>query len=322
MKKPLILLIILTFFSAPSARADRQLLDQVVAIVNDDPITQSELDGVMRPVYEDYKSQYSGQALMEAMVDAKRKILNQLIEDKLVYQEAIAQKIEPNEAEVEGMLGDFKKKFKSDMDMEDALSKEGMSFQALRERLERQSVIRHLQDMEVRAKVVVSPLEVEEFYAQHADEFSSEGTVRVRSLTVKKSEEAREKGLTDETAKNKIEKLKKRISDGEDFGVIAQDSSEDTSAKMGGLSEWIRPGEMIPEINQVIFSLKPGQISDVIETPMGYHIFRLEEKKEKFRKTLEEAKPLIYDRLFREKSMKRFQEWINSLKRNAYISIR
>ncbi len=323
MKKPLFLLMFLFCVSVPAfAEGARQLLDQVVAIVNDDPITQSELDMILRPVYEDYKSQYTGEALMSALTDAKRKVLNQLIEDKLVYQEAKNQKIEPDVQEVEEMLADFKKKFKSDDELEDTLSKEGMSLSALRDRLERQSVIRSLQEREVRAKVVVSPLEVEQFYQEHADQFASEGTVRVRSLTIKKSEEARAKGLTDEGAKKKIDNLKLRVEKGEDFNTLAQQHSEDTAAKNGGLTNWIKPGEMIPEINQVIFSLKPGQVSNVIETPMGYHIFRVEEKREKFQKSLEEARPLIYQKIFQEKSMKRFQEWMESLKRTAYISIR
>lgn len=313
---------LLTLVLNPVARADRQLLDQVVAIVNDDPITQSELDGVMRPIFEDYKAQYSGEELMMQLTDVKRKVLNQLIEDKIVYQVAKDQKIQPDESEVESQLADFHKRFKSDLELEDALSREGMSMTVLRERLERQSVIRKLQDMEVRAKVVVSPLEVEDFYNNNTESFASEGMVRVRSLTIKKNSEAREKGLTDEASKNKIQKLKSRIQAGEDFATLAQQNSEDTTAKNGGLTDWIKPGEMIPEINQVIFSLKPGQVSDIIETPMGYHIFRIEEKKEKFRKSLEEARPQIYDKIFREKSQKRFQEWMESLKRNAYISIR
>ncbi len=328
MKKFLFLTILFAAVLSPASRPvfaqgeQRQLLDQVVAIVNDDPITQSELDVTMRPIYEDYKSQYKGEALMEALTDARRKLLNQMIEDKLVYQEAKNQKIEPDIDQVDKQLDDLKAKFKSETDMEDMLAKEGMSLSAMRERLERQSVIQHLHEMEVRAKVVVSPLEVEQFYQEHSDEFSSDETIRVRSITVKKNEDAREKGLTDETAKTKIENLRKRALAGQDFDSLAVQFSEDTSAKNGGLSEWIKQGEMIPEIDHIIFGLKKGQMSEVIETPMGYHVFRIEEKKDKYKKSFNEAREIIYARIFREKSMKRFQEWLVELKRNAYVSIR
>lgn len=324
MKKLLFLIIMFAAVSSPvfAEGEQRQLLDQVVAIVNDEPITQSELDVTMRPVYEDYKSQYSGEALMEALTEARRKLLNQMIEDKLVYQEAKNQKIEPDIDQVDKQLDDLKSKFKSENDLEDTLAKEGMSLSAMRERLERQSVIQHLHDMEVRAKVVVSPLEVEQFYQDHSNEFSSDELIRVRSITIKKSEEAREKGLTDEAAKAKIENLRKRALAGQSFESLSTEFSEDTSAKNGGLSDWIKAGDMIPEIDHVIFRLKKGGLSDVIETPMGYHIFRIEDKKDKYKKSFNEAREMIYSKIFREKSIKRFQEWMNELKRNAYVSIR
>lgn len=325
MKKLLFLTLLLPVVSLPAFATEtpqRQLLDQVVAIVNDEPITQSELDVTMRPIYEDYKGQYSGQALMEALTEARRKLLNQMIEDKLVYQEAKNQKIEPEIGQVEKQIEDLKNKFKGENDLEDALAKEGMSLSVMRERMERQSVIQQLHEMEVRAKVVVSPREVQEYYEEHSNEFSSDGSIQVRSMTVKKSEEAREKGLTDEIAKAKIENLRKRVLAGQEFALLAQESSEDTSAKNGGLSEWIKPGDMIAEIDRVIFSLKKGEMSEIIETPMGYHLFRVEEIREKYKKSFNEAREEIYARLFREKSIKRFQDWMKELKRDAYVSIR
>lgn len=325
MKKSLLVLALILAISTPVFAADsapRQLLDQVVAIVNDDPITQSELDVTMRPVYEEYRSQYNGEALMEALTEARRKLLNQMIEDKLVYQEAKNQKIEPEIDRVDKQIEDLKSKFKSETDLEDALAKEGMSLSTMRERMEKQSVIQQLHDMEVRAKVVVSPLEVEGYYEDHPDDFSGESSMRVRSITIKKNEDAREKGLTDETAKTKIENLRKRALAGQDFESLATEFSEDTSAKNGGLSDWIKPGEMIAEIDQIIFAMKKGEISQVIETPMGYHVFRVEETREKYKKSFNEARDEIYQRIFREKSIKRFQEWMSELKRNAYVSIR
>lgn len=323
MKKFLFFTVLFAAVSVPAfAEAQRQLLDQVVAIVNDDPITQSELDVTMRPIYQDYKSQYSGEALMEALTEARRKILNQMIEDKLVYQEAKNQKIEPDIDRVDQQLEDLKKNFKADVDLEDALAKEGMSLSAMRERMERQSVIQRLHEMEVRAKVVVSPLEVEAYYEEHADEFSSEKMIRVRSITIKKNEDAREKGLTDEAAKSKIDNLRKRALAGQDFESLSTEFSEDTSAKNGGLSDWIKPGEMISEIDSIIFKMKKGEVSEVIETPMGYHVFRVEELREREKKTFEEAREDIYQKIFRDKSIKRFHEWMTELKRGAYVSIR
>ncbi len=339
MKKPVFFLIILALITSPrvwaedaaaasaavppvAAAPQSQLLDQVVAVVNDEVITQSEIDMLLRPIYEQYKKQFPETQLMEKMNDARQKLLSQMIEDKLVFQEAKSQKIEIDEAEIDQEVDLFKKRFKTDGELEDALHHEGLSMNEMRERIRRQAMIRRLQDQEVRAKIVVSPLEVDAYYKAHPDEFSSGEKVRVRSITIRKDAIAQEKGLKDEGAKKKIENIRKKILSGESFGKLAKENSEDTNTENEGLGDWLVRGDMIPEIDNAIFKLKQGEISQVIESPMGYHLFRAEERKEKFRKTLEESREEIFSILFRQKFEEHFQEWMKELKRNAYISVR
>ena len=327
--KPFISFILLSCLLAAPAFAEpereqthSQILDQVIAVVNDEPITQSEIDMLMRPVYEQYRKDYQGDKLMRMLEEVHNKLLNQLIEDRLVFQEAKTQGIQIDETTVDDQVEEFKKGFKSENEMEDAMRKEGLTLNGMRERLRRQAMIRKLHDTEIRSKVVVSPIEINEYYEKNAKEFSSGGQLRVRSITIKKSNEARSKGLTDEAAKNKIEGLRRQILNGEDFGKLAKQNSEDTSAAQEGLSEWIEHGAMIPAIDDVIFKLKTGEISSVIETEMGYHLFRVEETHQPFKKSLEEVRDQIYGKLFSDKAQERFREWTQELKRNAYISIR
>ena len=325
--KPLITVIFLFCLILPGAFAGQesrppQLLDQVVAVVNDDPITQSEVDTLMRPVYEQYRRNYQGGKLISMLEEVHKKLLDQLIEDKLVFQEAKNQKIEIDESAIDEQIENFKKRFKSENEMEDAMRKEGLALSDMRERLRRQAMIRKLHDTEIRSKIVVSPMEVNEYYEKNTKEFSSDGQLRVRSLTVKKSNEARLKGLMDEAAKSKIQDLRAKILAGEDFGKLAKQNSEDISAKDEGLSDWIERGAMIPAIDEVIFKLNLSEISGVIETEMGYHLFRVEEIKKAFKQNIEEVRNQIYGKIFSIKAQERFQEWTQELKRNAYISIR
>ncbi|MBI3316815.1 MAG: peptidylprolyl isomerase [Candidatus Omnitrophica bacterium] len=302
--------------------AESQMLDQVVAVVNNEAITQSELDLIFRPVYEEYKNNMSGEQLMATLSEARRKLLNQLVEDRLVLQEAKSQNIEVSEDEVERDFKEFVKRYKTEEDLEQALYKEGLNLTLLRERLKNQAMIRQLHDREIRARVIVSPLEVEDYFKNHPQEFASQDRVKVRSLTLKKGEEARLKGLTDEGAKTKIETLRNRIMAGEDFETLAKENSEDAQAKNGGLGDWVERGEMIPVIDQVIFSMKPQEYSDIVETEMGYHFFRLEMREEGKKRSFEEVRDEIFGNLFRRKVSMRFREWMNELRREAYISIR
>ena len=183
-------------------------------------------------------------------------------------------------------------------------------------------MIRSLQDQEIRAKVVVSPVEIEEYYNSHPDEFAGQERLKVRSITLTKNDEAREKGTLDEMAKAKIEDLYKKVKAGANFEELAKNFSQDSNTQNGGLSDWVRRGEMIPVIDDIIFNLPSGQISEIVETPMGYHIFRVEEKEEGKKRSLEDARHEIHQKLYQKEAAKRFREWMQELKRNAYISVR
>lgn len=323
MKKWIWAVILLIVVSAPdSAWARRELLDQVIAVVNDEPVTQSELDVLLRPLYDQFREEYRGEELVVKLNEARQKLLNQLIEDRLVYQEAVNQKIEVDPSEVDRAVAEFRKRFPSEIAMEEVLREQGLALTDLKERFRRQAMIRQLHNIEIRSKVVVSPKEIEEFYQKSPEKFSSRERLKTRSITVKKSYETRENGTTDEVAKKKIADIRARILAGQDFASLAKESSEDVHAEKGGLSDWVERGTMIPVINDVIFALKLGEISEVIETPMGYHLFRVEEKEQGSQKSLEEVRDQIFEELFRQKGDERFYDWMQELKKNAYISIR
>lgn len=318
-------LFILTLFFlslALPAKAEKQLLDRVVAVVNDDAITQSELDIVLRPLYEEMKNEFQGQELMKALADIRLKLLNQLIEDRLVFQEADKKGVQIDEAHIDERLKEFTSRFKTEQEMDEVLKAQGLALKNIRERVRRQTIVQALHDSEIRSKIVVSPLEMEAYYNEHPEEFTEEDKIKVRSMTIKKSDEARSKGLKDEEAWRKIQELRENIVSGADFSALAKQHSQDMQAADGGEGDWIERGEMIPAIDEIIFKLKVGETSEIIETSMGYHFFRVEEQQAGRKPTYDEVREGIYGYLFKKKSDKRFQEWMEELKSKAYISIR
>jgi len=182
--KKLILILMLAVLLTPFAQAEEELLDRVVAVVNDEVITQAELDAFLRPLYEEYSQQYSGDELIKLVQEARSKVLSQLIEDKLVYQEAVKEGIEVKEDEIDAELETFKDRVGKDTDVDAMLEREGMSMKALREKLKKQLMIRKLQDREVRGKVIVSPLEIETFYKENPDKFKRKERVKENSATI------------------------------------------------------------------------------------------------------------------------------------------
>jgi parvulin-like peptidyl-prolyl isomerase len=323
MKKLIFLLILsIALWVSPAYAAQEELLDRVVAVVNDEVITQAELDTFLRPLYEQYSKEYSGQELVQVMGEIRQKMLSQMIEDKLVYQEAVAMGIEVKDEEVEKELQTFKSKMEKPEALDELLEREGLTMKALRERLKKQAMVRQLQDREIRSKVIVSPAEVEEFYKNNPDQFKTKERVQVKSLTIKKSEEAREKGLTDEQAKQRIELLAQKIRMYRNFDQIVKDFSEDSHAKQGGVGEWIDRGAMIESVDNVIFKASIGEVTEIVETPVGYHMFRIEAREPEKVRYFEEVKDQIAGYLFQEKSAARFRDWMEEVKKAAYISIK
>jgi peptidyl-prolyl cis-trans isomerase SurA len=323
MKKLLFVILAFVLF-VPFARAaqEEQLLDRVVAVVNEEVITQAEVDTFLRPIYQQYSAEMSGEALAKAINEVRQKILSQMIEDKLVYQEAVAQGIEIKDEDLEKEFQDFKAKMEKPEELDELLEREGLTMKSLRERLKKQAMVRQLQDREIRSKVIISPLQVEDFFKNNPEKFKTKERVRVRSLTVKKSEEARAKGLTDEKAKQRMDLLDQKIKLYRNFDQVVKDFSEDSHAKEDGLGDWIERGAMIESVDNVIFKTPVGKLTGIVETPVGYHIFRIEAKEPENVRTFEEVKAQISGYLFEEESNKRFKEWMEEIKKSAYISIK
>lgn len=321
MKRLALVMLIISALIAPAC-AEEELLDRVVAVVNDEVITQAELDVFLRPLYDEYSQQYSGEELIRLIQEARSKLLNQLIEDRLAYQEAAKLGLEVKEEDVDMEVEAFKTRIEEPVDMDTMLEKEGMSMKAFREKLKKQIMIRKLQEQEVRSKVVVSPLEIEKFYNENPDKFKSKERVRVKSLTIKKNPEARQKGLADEKARKAMDRLEGKIKTGGDFDKLVLDFSQDSHARDKKPQEWIERGAMIESVDEAVFNTPAGKLTGIVETPIGYHIFRIEEKEAAKTHAFAEVRDQIAGYLFQVKSDERFKEWMQGLKRGAYISIR
>ena len=304
------------------AWAQKQLVDRVVAVVNDEAITQSEMDVYLRPLYEELRQQYGGEELAKQLDEVRLKLLNQMIEDRLVFQDAKTRGITVDESEIDEVVEETKKRFSSDTEFENMLIGQGYNLNELRESFHRQIAVRKLQDMQIRSQVVVSPQEIEDYYKNHQSEFAEEEAVKVRSVSIRKNEDAVKKGIIDENAKKEIETIEKRIRGGESFEKLAQEFSEDANAKQGGMVGWVKRGAMLPAIDKNLFELQVGGISPVLETSVGFHLFKVEEKRTSRIPPLDEVREKIRRILFQQEAQARFKEWMEQLKNRAYISIR
>ena len=311
-------------------RLAAEVVDRVVAVVNDEPITQSELDTLLGPIFQQYKSVYSGNELNERMNDARIKILNQLIEDRLVLQKAKEMGIEVSDVEVDDKVQELKSRFPSEEDFDKLLQEQGLTFKQLRKRYEEQLMIRRLHQFEIRSRVVISPKEIQDYYEAHKEEFTIPQRAKIATIMIRKKKEDEPpvsvEGKEKDTQKKQealalIQDIRKQLSEGASFSELAQKYSEESHAATGGEVGYITPGDLIEEFEQAIFSLEAGQTTAVLESPVAYHLFKVLERDDAKTKELEEARDEIQGILYREKSQERFEEWMNELKQKAFISV-
>lgn len=321
------ILILVLFGTAALAGAvrseDKQyLLDRVVAVVNNEVVTQSEFDAIFRPIYEQVKRAYQGSDLNRELQDIRMKLLNQLIEDKLVAQEAKKLGIEVGESEIREEMANFKKQFGDEAAFLRKMEEEHVRLGDIEARFRERIAIEKLHQYLIRGRIVISPNEVEDYYRSHGEEFNDKEKIQLWAITFPKSNEATEKGMMDERAKKQAEQVLAGLKKGADFATLAKKYSQDAHAQEGGLIGFVARGDLVPNIEEVIFSLPAGGISDVLETERAYHLFKVGEKTAAKSRAFDEVRDEIHNLLFRQRAHERFMGWMEELKKKSYISIR
>ncbi len=173
---------------------------------------------------------------------------------------------------------------------------------------------------EVVGKIVFSEEEKTKYYEGHPDEFKVPDTVSARHILVGIDKDASEDSR--KKAKQKAEDILRRIASGEDFAKVAAEVSDDPSTKAnGGELGFFPKGMMVKSFEDAAFSLKPGEISGLVETQYGYHIIKTEEKKAAYTESYDNVKERIYQKLLQEKSKTKITEFIDRSLKDAGVEI-
>lgn len=301
---------------------DQQLVDRVAAVVNKEIITQSEVDMLFRPVYEQIKNTYKGPNLQGELESLRLKLLNQLIEDRLVAQEAQKLGIVISDEELAEEMDQFKKQFPNEAAFQKELEVSGISRADIEKRFKERLAISKLHQGIIRSRVIVSPGEAEQYYKEHPEQFFQKEQIELWCITLRKGDEAIQKGTMDEGVKKKANQLIAELKKGKNFEELAQKNSEDSNAAKKGYMDFVDRGTLVADIDKALFSLPESSISKILETEQAYHIFKVGKKRSASSKTFEEVKDQVNDMLFRKKAHARFIGWMDDLKKKSFISIR
>jgi parvulin-like peptidyl-prolyl isomerase len=314
-------LLIIALFLVFVCPVQAVIVDRIVAIVNDTLITQSDLNNAFDPIRKKIEAQTTGAERENALKNAQDAILNRMIENILIEQEAVKLGITVKDEDVTGTIRNILSQKNLTMsDFEKILEKEGMSLEAYKkevmEQMTRSRVIRR----QLRSAITVSDEEIGEYYAQHREEYEGQIAVRIKQIVLFYPENA------DNDMKRKMkgdmEEILKRLKAGEPFDKMAAQFSQGPTAREGGDIGFVERGVMNPEMEQVAFAMEPGQVSGVIESPAGLSLIAVIDKRGGGTRMIESVRDEIKDKIMDGKMEKKYDEWIGDLRKKAHITLK
>lgn len=316
-----ILLSILLLLSITVSVSSAELVSGIAAVVNDEIITHLELNREYALILREEEKR--GAVAPEAAVKLKLEVLNMMVDRKLVQQKIKELNIVISEEEVRQSIEEIKRQNKllSQEALSSALLAQGMTFDQYKAQMKEQLERLRLMSQEVKSKIQVSEREIREYYEANLAAYSEESTYRARHIFLKIDKKA---------SNDEIKKIMARAADvmveaksDNDFAALVRKYSDDPgAAKDGGDLGTFKKGDMLPEIESAVINMKPGEISELVTTPAGFHIIKLEEKSPVKLKPLESVQASIDELLYKKKSEARFKQWAEELRKAAAVEIK
>jgi len=298
-----------------------ELVDRIVAVVNDEIISLFELEQLFKPYAESIRMRGLPSEQEEAAIfKIREQILNRLIEQKLTDQEVRRLGISVSEKEVYNAIERFKEaNFYTDEDMRQALAGEGMNMEDFRERIENQILRAKVVNLEVKSKIVITKEDVKAYYDESGDDYRDEKQYHLRNILLKVSNLADgEDGLK---IRKKLEDIRAKVIKGESFEKMAKKYSQAPSAEDGGNLGTLGISTFSPQLGEAVKDMKPGEITPVMNTDWGYQIFLVENVTDSGGKTVEDASPEIEEKLYNEIVEEKFRSWFEALRKRSHIRI-
>jgi peptidyl-prolyl cis-trans isomerase SurA len=302
--------------------ADTTVIEEVIARVNNDIITHSELQRSKDEVRQELKQQYGAKA--EVMFhDREKDVLRDLIDQQLLLQKAKDKGLTAD-TELIKRLDEMRKQMNlsSMEELEKAASEQGVSFEDFKQNMKNQILTQMVIRNEVQPKIQITQEEEKKFYEQHQKELEHPERVRLSEILVstEKLEPGDQSGLA--AAQQKAQQVLDQVRTGTAFDELAKKESNGPTAAQGGDLGYFKRGTLAKELEDKAFSVKPGETTDVLRTKQGFLILKVVEHEQAGVPPLKEVEPQIADQLYYQKLQPALRDYLTKLREDAYIDIR
>jgi len=296
-------------FLAFAATSYCEVVDRIIAIVNNDIITLKELENFIQV---EKKNQFTSVDEYLRNLGIKEK-LDFFIDALLIKQQAKKLRIDVSDREIQAIIENIKKQnLITEIELKEQLKKENTTYDNFVEGIKLNLLRNRVLTRVISPEVNVTDTALREYYDKHKDEFRDE-EYRLKPIFI-----SGQKTNASQRAANAYKLLR----EGKTFEEVARNFSDDPSAQQGGDIGFVKTEELLPVLKESVKVLAPGAYTNVVQTPYGFHILKLMESKTSDVVPFEALKDKIQERIVSEVSEKRYKEYMNKLRQSSYIEVK
>ncbi len=298
-----------------------ELVDRIVAVVNDDIILLSELNKAMLPVAQIIAKQGYTKSRQTSLLKEQRALrLEEMIYEKLTDQQIERYGIKIDEQELDATIERIKTANRLTEDrFRQTLAMDGMSYDEYRKQVKEKLLRRKLVNYEVQSKIVITDEDVKAYYDSQKARYQGKTKYHLRHILIKVNPNAGELERTQ--GYQQAQSIYKRLKKGEPFTKLASVYSDAPTSKNGGELGVFEVNLLTDKARQALARIDKGQFSEIIETDQGYQIYFVEEIISAGSTSLAEAKTEIQEKLYAEQVDQKYRAWIQELRQKAHIQI-
>lgn len=303
--------------SGAAITSAQEVLDGIAAVVNDDVITFSQVRELIGPVEKAAREQLKGEELVAKIKEIRLKAINDLIDRQLILQEFRKNKFNIPPHFVEDQINKVvREEFGGDRAaFVRTLQAQGYTLDKFRQMETEKMIVQAMRSQNVKNDVIVPEAKIQEFFQAKREEYSTEEQIKLRLIAIRKGE-----GGAD-TRRGMIEEIRAKILEGAGFGDLAAMYSDDSTQDQKGDWGWITRKTLNEKLSKIAFGMKVGQVSPVVEVGNSYYLLYVEAKKNGTTRPLAEVRDEIQAKIIQEERQKRQQEWLQKLRKKAYIKM-
>ncbi len=310
-------MIVAIFAATLAGAAQSQIVERIVAKVNGQIITKSQLDEEVQSVLEQLGPAPTFEEGQRRLIEIRPQVLERLIDNMLILQMAEERGLQVPPQYFEEWKANVMEEMtlESEEELVRQMELQGMTLEQFRSKWEQGLLIQEVRRIEVDNKISVSEPEIGKYYQEHATEYTEPAKVRIREIVLRF-------GTDDEAqAAEEMDRLHQDILQGADFAEVARQKSDSSSRDAGGDLGFFEEGELAEALNAAAFSLSPGEVSDVLRLSSAFYLIKVEEKTEQQTLPLDDVRKTIANAIFEQKMLEQSEKYITALRDHAIIEV-